>query len=326
MADTSSPSAENQPRLMHFPITFYTVTMGLLGLTLAFYAAGGVMEWTGALGHILRIISLLAFALITLFYLAKALRYPAALKAEWSHPIRVTFFPAVSISLMLIAVCFLPEQAGLANLFWLTGAVLQGVLTLSIIARWIGHKPFEYGQINPAWFIPAVGNVVAPIAGSQLGYTEISWLFLSGGLLFWIVLLTLILNRMIFHTPLPSKLLPTLVIMVAPPAVSFIAYTRLSPQIDNFALILLNLGYVFFLIVLTQAPGFLKLPFSMSFWALSFPIASLSIASFHYAALTGSQLHETIGAGLLFLLMAIIVVLVLRTLILITRGEICKPD
>ena len=322
---TAETTAENHSRLMHFPITFYAVTMGLFGFALALYAAGGVLEWVSPVGNIMRIVSLITLAAITAAYIAKALIHPDAIKAEWGHPIRMTFFPATSISLLLAAVCFLPDNAGIANIFWLAGAVLQGILTLSIIARWIGHKPFEYSHINPAWFIPAVGNVVVPIAGAPLGYVEVSWLFLSGGILFWIVLLTLVLNRMIFHTPIPGKMLPTLVIMIAPPAVSFIAYLQLTGEMDNFARILLNLGYVFFLIVITQAPGILKMPFSMSFWALSFPVASLTIGSFHYAALTGSQSHENVGLFLLALLSVIIVYLVIKTILAMLKGQVCKP-
>jgi tellurite resistance protein len=252
--------------------------------------------------------------------------HPAAVLAEWNHPIRATFFPAASISLLLMAVCFLPENAGIANILWIIGAILQGFLTLAIIGRWIGHKPFEYSHINPAWFIPAVGNVVVPIAGAQLGYIELSWLFFSGGLMFWIILLTLVMNRLIFHTPLPGKLLPTLVIMIAPPAVAFLAYLQLSGGVDTFARILLNLGYVFALIVLTQIPRILKLPFAMSFWALSFPIASLAIASFRYGALAKSQAHEAIGIILLAVLVAVIAVLTFRTLLAIMRGQVCQPE
>ncbi len=326
MADAAQTAPETGNRLVNYPITFYAITMGLFGLTLALHAASRVLEWVGPFSNIMLWVSLAVFAIITIGYLAKMVIHPAAVLAEWNHPIRATFFPAVSISLLLMAVCFLPENAGIANMLWIVGAILQGFLTLAIIGRWIGHKPFEYSHINPAWFIPAVGNVVAPIAGAQLGYVELSWLFFSGGILFWIILLTLVMNRLIFHTPLPGKLLPTLVIMIAPPAVAFIAYLNLTDGVDTFARILLNLGYVFALIVLTQIPRILKLPFAMSFWALSFPIASLTIASFRYGALAKSQAHETIGIILLVVLVALIAVLAFRTLLAITRGQICQPE
>ncbi len=326
MADTAKPDLETGNRLVNYPITFYAITMGLFGLTLALHAASRILEWAGPFGNIMLWISLAVFAIITIGYLAKVLIHPAAFAAEWNHPIRITFFPAASISLLLMAVCFLPENAGIANILWLIGASLQGGLTLSILARWIGHKPFEYSHINPAWFIPAVGNVVVPIAGVQLGYVEMSWLFFSGGLVFWIILLTLVMNRLIFHTPLPGKLLPTLVIMIAPPAVSFLAYLQLTGGIDSFARILLNLGYVFALIVLTQIPRIMKLPFAMSFWALSFPVASLTIASFRYGGMAKSQTHETIGIILLAILIVLVTLLTLRTLLAIIRGQICQPE
>ena len=326
MSDAAQTAPETGNRLVNYPITFYAITMGLFGLTLALHAGSRVLEWVGPFSNIMLWVSLIVFAIITVFYLAKILIHPAAVMAEWHHPIRATFFPAASISLLLMAVCFLPENAGIANILWIVGAILQGFLTLSIIGRWIGHKPFEYSHINPAWFIPAVGNVVAPVAGAQLGYHELSWLFFSGGLLFWIILLTLVMNRLIFHTPLPGKLLPTLVIMIAPPAVGFIAYLSLTGGIDTLARIMLNLGYVFALIVLTQIPRIMKLPFAMSFWALSFPIASLTIASFRYGALMKSQTHETIGIILLAVLVAVITVLAIRTMLAIARGQICQPE
>ena len=327
MTDAPEAAAQSGSSLTHYPITFYAITMGLFGLTLAFHAASRTLEWVGPLSNGMTWVSIAGFIVITVGYLAKITLRTSAFIGEWNHPVRIAFFPAASISLLLMSVCFLPENEGIANILWIIGAVLQGGLTLSILARWIGHKPFEYSHINPAWFIPAVGNVVAPVAGAQLGYHELSWLFFSGGILFWIILLTLVMNRLIFHTPLPGKLLPTLVIMIAPPAVSFIAYLNLNGgNVDAFAHILLNLGYVFALLVLTQLPKIMKLPFAMSFWALSFPVASLTIASFRYAALEKSQSHEIIGIILLAALVVIISLLALRTLLAIVRGQICQPE
>ncbi|MDZ7809277.1 MAG: hypothetical protein U5L11_02915 [Arhodomonas sp.] len=56
-----------------------------------------------------------------------------------------------------------------------------------------------------------------------------SWFFFSVGLLFWIVLTDhRRLPRMIFHQPLPARLMPTLSILVAPPAAGFLSYLRLT--------------------------------------------------------------------------------------------------
>jgi tellurite resistance protein len=254
------------------------------------------------------------------------MRYPAAVRAEWNHPVRLAFFPAISISLLLIATLTLARAPALAEAMWLVGVVVQGALTIAVISGWIGHRAFQTPHLSPAWFIPAVGNVIVPIAGVQMGYLEVSWYFLSVGLIFWIVLLTLVMNRLIFHDPMPGRLQPTLVILIAPPAVGFLAWVSLTGQIDAFARILMNGAYLFTLLVTVQLPRIVKLPFALSFWALSFPFAAVTVASFLYADRTGSAAHHLFGTVLAGVLLVIIAALLLRTLRAIRADEICRPE
>ena len=107
---------------------------------------------------------------------------------------------------------------------------------------------------------------------------------------------------------------------------AFVAYYRLTGIIDPFARILISAGYVFALIVLTQVPRLRGLPFALSFWALSFPVAALSIASFLYASAIQSPSHAAIGVGLLGLLVVIIVTLIVRTLLAMRVGQVCVPE
>ena len=313
-------------RIAHYPVTFFAIGMGMMGLTLALRAAEhafGLARLASSWGLGLSVLLLCAVAI---GYAAKAMTHPAEVKAEWNHPVRIAFFPAISISLLLLSAALLEPAPQVAHGVWLGGTLLQGVLALSVISSWIGHRAFQPGQLTPAWFIPAVGNVIVPLAGARLGYTEISWLFFSGGLVFWVVLLTLVVNRLMFHDPLPGKMVPTLMILVAPPAVAFTAWLRLSGQVGPFGHFLLSAAYVFALIVATQAGRFRAIPFALSWWALSFPLAALAIASFGYAEAAGSAAHRLIGAGLLVLLLAIVAGLLLRTARAIRSGEICIPE
>ena len=323
---TDIPLEARESRLTEFPISFFAIVMGLAGLTLATRAA----EHALALGPVASLYMLYAsvgvFGLVALFYLSKALVFPDSVVAEWRHPVRIAFFPAISISMLLIATAAAPHFPDLARPLWLAGAALQAALTLAVVASWIGHRPFQHIHMNPAWFIPAVGNVVAPVAGVGFGFIELSWFFFSVGLLFWLVLLTLVFNRLVFHDPLPGRLAPTLVILIAPPAVAFIAWLRLGHEVDAFARILLNGGYLFLGVVLTQIGKFSRIPFALSFWALSFPIAALAIASLLFAQETGSAAHEAIGLGLWGLLALVVTVLALRTAAAIVRREICLPE
>jgi tellurite resistance protein len=167
---------------------------------------------------------------------------------------------------------------------------------------------------------------VVPVAGVPLGYVDISWMFFSAGLVFWVVLLTLVMNRLMFHDPLPGRMVPTLMILVAPPAVGYLAWGQLTGAAGPFGQILLSLGYVFALLVLAQARRFARIPFALSWWALSFPVAALSIASLAHAGAGGGDAYRLIGAGLLALLVVLILILLGRTALGIARHEICVPE
>lgn len=313
-------------RLENFPVTFFAIGMGMMGLTLALGAASHAFGWPAFIAQAVLVLSATLLGLITLTYLIKLLTRPAAVLEEWHHPVRIAFFPAMSIAYLLLATALMGVNQAAANVVWIGATLLQGTLALAVIGAWIGHRPFHPPQLSPAWFIPAVGNVIVPIAGGPLGHVEISWLFFSGGLLFWIVLLTLVLNRLMFHEPLPGRMVPTVMILVAPPAVAYVAWLRLAGEPGAFGHILLSLGYVFALIVATQAKRFRGMPFALSWWALSFPIAALSIASFAHGGATRSAAHQAIGAGLLVLLAVIVAVLLVRTVLAMLRKEICVAE
>ncbi len=313
-------------RLMHFPISFFAITMGLSGLTLALLR----LEHTTGLQHYVSLGALALAALsgvvIAVLYLGKWLRYPGAVNEEWHHPVRLSFFPAASISLLLLGTAAFPLSREVSLILWAVGAVLHLGATLAVVSAWIGHRPFEPPHLNPAWFIPAVGNIVVPVVGAPLGYAEISWFFFAVGIVFWVILLTLVFNRLIFHSPLPERLLPTMVILIAPPAVGYIAYVRLTGGLDPFARVLFYAAVFFALLLLTQLPKLSRIAFALSWWAYSFPIAALTVATYIYAEQTASQAHIYAAFGLTAVLATVIALLIGGTVRAIARGDICKPE
>jgi tellurite resistance protein len=171
-----------------------------------------------------------------------------------------------------------------------------------------------------------VGNVLVPVAGVKLGYLDVSWFFFSIGVLFWGILLTIIFYRVLFHHPIDERLMPTLFILIAPPAVGFIAYTRLTGgELDTFARVLYYAGLFLTLLLFTQVGRFARLKFFLSWWAYSFPLAAISIASMVMYELSGTDAYRWIGAGLLLLLTAIVALLLVRTGIAVVKHRICLP-
>ncbi len=165
-----------------------------------------------------------------------------------------------------------------------------------------------------------------PIAGVPLGYTELSWFFFSVGILFWLILLVIVFNRVFFHHPLDAHLMPTLFILIAPPAVGFISYLKLVGTLDSFGRILYFAGLFLTILLFTQIRRFLGLKFFLSWWAYSFPLAAIGIASLVMSSATQQSLYLQIGSGLVLLLSGVVFILLIQTARAIGQQAICVPD
>ena len=320
-----SPEAPRQ-RLEHFPIAIFSTVMGTAGLALAWLKAHAVLGMPLVVGEGLRGVASTLFVLLLVFYGLKALRYPQAVRLEMRHPIRVNFFPTISISLLLLAIAYLEAAPEVAFWLWVAGVVLHLGLTLAIFGSWIHHAHYDIKHANPAWFIPVVGNIIVPLAGVRLASPELSWFFFSIGLVFWLVLLTIVLYRLFFHEPLPARLTPTLFILLAPPSVGFIAYTSLTGDVDAFGRVLYYTALFLALLLASNAVRFLRLPFFISAWAYSFPLAALTLATLVMSTRLPDPVFTLLGVGLLALLTLVVAVLAVRTLIAVWRREICAPE
>ncbi|MGD8678154.1 MAG: C4-dicarboxylate ABC transporter, partial [Chromatiales bacterium] len=130
---------------------------------------------------------------------------------------------------------------------------------------------------------------------------------------------------MVFHHPMPENLLPTLFIMVAPPAVGCISYLYLEPDLDNFARFLYYSALFLTMLLLVQTPRFARLPFSLSWWAYSFPLAAMTVASLMMYEETGNSAFLVISYALLLLVSALILLLLVRTFSAARHNRICLP-
>lgn len=327
MSDTPTSNKAAGSRLEHFPVAFFAMVMGTLGLTLAWQKSAYVLALPSIISQVLLIVSATIFAIIVTVYLVKTIRHPTAVIAEFNHPIKMSFFPAFSIGIILMSIATLEVSNELSRFLWVLGSTLQLIFTLNVLTRWIHHQHFQIAHSTPAWFIPVVGNILVPISGVEHGFHEISWFFFSIGIIYWIVLKTLIFNRIIFHEPLPEKLLPTLFILIAPPAVGFISYMKLNHDIlDSFGRILYYTAAFLVLLLMTQFSRFFRIRFFMSWWAYSFPLAAFTIATQVMFSRTGIPGFATISYLTLGVVSLVVALLLYQTAKGIISGNLFTPD
>jgi len=312
-------------RLSYFYNSFFAVVLGFLGFTLALQKMSHLFVWGSWYLYFLYFTIFLAVVIFGTYF-CKMVRHPKAFQEDISHPIRVNFFPVIPKVFLIFSIIFLPLHLETARILWWTGAILQIFFSFYNISQWINRDNLEYHHLNPAWFIPVVGNVIAPIAGVSLGYIQLSWFFFSVGIFMWLVLFSIVINRILFHKPIPSKLLPSLFILFAPPAIAFISYTKLVGQVENFGLVLYYFSLFLVGLVFLQYKKFVKIEFSLAWWAYSFPLAAVTLSTLLFYELT----HFIFVRGLLFFFFGLLTFFIVLLFGLTVRGiakkSLCCPE
>lgn len=327
MATDVAHAGHAPDRLANFPVAFFASVMGLSGLTLAWMKAGHVLALGDSpLPPALALLSAVAFAVLLGVYAAKIVLRGAQVAEEYHHPVRLHFLPTISISILLLSIVALGVWPSAAAPLFFVGAPLHLAMTLLVLNSWFSRDHFQTAHLSPAWFIPIVGNVLVPLSGVPLGYVELSWFFFAIGIVFWLVLFAIIINRVLFHNPLPERLAPTLFILIAPPAVGFLSYVKLTGGVDAAARILYYFALFMTLFLLTQGPRLLRARFYLSWWAYSFPLAAITVASLTMYEKIGGATFHAVSVGLLTLATIVVSGLFARTLLAIGRHEICLPE
>ncbi len=312
--------------LMHVPVPLFAVVMGTTGLGLAWRKAHEVLHVPALVSDSILALATAIFVAVTLLYALKALRHFDEVRAEFQHPVRSNFFPAFSISLLLLAIAALPLGSGLALGLWGVGLSLHLLATVNLMGRWLTRN-HPITAITPAWFIPVVGNILVPVAGARLGFHELSWFFFAIGLIFWVLLFTIVFYRVVFHPPMPAKLVPTLFILIAPPAVGAVSYMALTGgAVDTFTRILVYGALFLTLLNLSLARQYRKLPFAVSWWAFTFPMAAVTIACLGFCQAMDHSAMTAISWGLLILTTVIVTAVFLRTLKALFAGALFLPE
>lgn len=312
------------------------MVMGWCGLSQAWLRATDIFGDTAlGLGLVAAIFAQLIFILLCLACIVRLQVHPNAVAADMRHPVRHAFMATLPVSILLLA------SLGI-NLFWGTdrtldtaltflwcvGSLLEVAATAWVISRWLKASEnggIQWATFTPVFFIPVVGNVLAPLGGVSIGLEAWATAQFGVGLFLWVVLQTLFFVRLAQAGPLPARLAPSLFITIVPPSISGLSLLQLDAPLSA-AWMMWGVGAFFLLLALTQIAAIREQPFSMAHWGMSFPLAA-------FTSLTLRMTHAPGGAWLQFpatLLLAItsllIVGLTLNTWHGLRRGHLLAPE
>ncbi len=309
-------------RLQFFPVMMFAIVMGLSGLSLVFKKLSEVLYFPSIIGTLFTLISTIVFFLILGNYILKLLKYKKEVKEEIIHPIRINFFAAISISTLILSILYRHNLDELSQIFFILGSLLHIILTFYTMKFWINNN-LEIQHSNPAWFIPIVGNLIVPIAGKGFVDDSILYFYFSIGIFFWIILFSIILNRIIFHKQFAAKFMPTLFILIAPPAIGFLSYIKLSGELDFFAHILYSLGLFFTILVFTMYKNYINIKFFISWWAFTFPMAAFTLSTIVMYELTSYSFYAYLSYIFMIITTIIVFLVAKQTIAHMMKKEIC---
>ncbi len=324
MASSQTPLSGTE-KIQYFSVTLFGAVLGYAGLTHGLLNSQRILGLPIIYSQVLTVITILIFIAIASTYLIKTIKFPQSVLNELNHPVTMNFFASITLALILISALLLPVNYTLATTVFYLGATGHLFFTFYLMRSWLMHEKWEIQQMNPAWFIPIVGNVTIPMVGINIIPIELNWFFFSIGFIFWLVLQAIILYRLFFHPPMLQTLEPTLFILIAPPALSFLSYTALlgDQPIDPFARVLFYTALFYTLLLASQINRFIKIPFSLSWWAYTFPLATIGNASLIMYEKLQMPIFAVFGGLVLSVLAALILHLTLKTFKAIKNNQLC---
>lgn len=321
-------TAPTGARPMHYlPVALFGASMGLTGLSVAWRLAHVRFGVPEAISQCIAAVAGLAFAVLLAAYGVKAAFAPDAVRAEFKHPVAGHMFGLFIANLLLLPIVLAPLSLAFARALWVVGAVLMLVFMVPVAGRWATGLRQARESATPAWIVPAVGLLDVPLAAPAL-HLPASWhaaltLCWAVGLAMSVLLLAAVGARLLFGTPLPAPMQPTLLILVAPAAVGASSHAALSGgHSDLLALGLFGAALPLLVVLVAQLRRAWRAPFKTIWWATSFPLAACVIASLQIAAAFRSRVADGLAALLLAFASIVVAWLLFHTLRGVGQGRL----
>jgi tellurite resistance protein len=290
--------------------------MGLAGLGLTARAAAplfpGVMRAPAYFTELWVGLGALAFILLLAGYLAKLVRYPRAVKDEFTDPVQLGFCSALPVGMSLVAGGVGAYSPFIGGILWWAAFVLLLAFQGWALARLLGGG-IELAQVNAGWLIVFGGGFVLPGPGIALGYVEASRFSFGFSTVAASLLMPLLLYRAFAAPPLPAVLRPSWFILLAPPTLIYVNGLALYPD-AAFLEILYPFSLVLAAALLLYARHLRRWPFGVPWWAFTFPLDALAYAATRYALDRQTELWRAVAGATLLLATFCVAMVLWRTL------------
>lgn len=360
-AGVSEPGGFRSSRLRGLHPGWFGGVMGTGILAISAYQNPGNIASLRTTGHdVGEVLAWVAIGLAVILFFAYAARWIAhadAALADLRHPVLGPLYGTLPGGLLVIAIIM--SQIGPAILpvgslesIIATLAVLGGAFSF-IISVTFAYELFtgeiDAQAVNGGWSIPPVVNIIVPMALIPLLphlapsdgriVLALAYAFFGMGLLLFILILTMLHDRLVLH-PLPgAALAPSIWIILGPVGAGSLVLLNLAhastpylgpaaPAVGAVLMLGATMLWGFGLWALVSATLLLirylrqgPLPYGQGWWAFTFPIGAYTAATLGLARAWNTNWLEG-TAGVLFVALALFWLIVAgRTLWAVFSGE-----
>jgi tellurite resistance protein len=311
----------SQNWLLRLPVSFFAIPFGIAGLAGVWRVMTVSYGTPAAIADGVYVIAAAVWLLLAAGVARRLARAPRLVVGELRDPVISPFGSLPAITGMLLAIGLTPYARTAAEIVFVACFVAMALFGGWVIAAWIGSE-LDHSRFHPGYVLPTVaGGFVGGQAAAGFGWRGLGWMSFGVGLISWLMIGSMTINRLTFVRRLPADLLPILAIELAPPAVGGNAYFALHGSVPDPVLYAFA-GYAVLmgLVQMSLLPRYLKVSFTPAFWAFTFTWTSVAafgirwVASQHPA---GETVYAAVAAGAASALVAAIAA---RSLVAIAQG------
>ena len=312
-----------KPTVFPIPVNYFSISLGLLSLGLAWRGAANVLPDTSALiGEGILAAGGITWSLFLGIYVYKWLCCKDSAQHELQDIIQCCFISLIPITTILMGMALLPYSVLAAK-----GFVFIGIIAAMLFAAYRSGGLWRGTHVLDATthviYLPTVASSFASASAlGALGLSDWGLLFFGAGAFSWLGLEAAILQRLRTGTLLPPPLRGVIGIQLAPPFVGCAAYLAVTGgQVDLAAKMLIGYGLLNLLFLLRLLPWILEKGFGVSMWAFSFGLGSMAAVGVRLQTSAAGMELGSLGSILFWSGSLLIACLFLATLWMIVRGR-----
>jgi C4-dicarboxylate transporter/malic acid transport protein len=313
------------------------------------------------LGEVMAVFAGVLFLVIGIPYVTRLFLHPDAALRDMKDPTIGPLYGTLPGGILVLAAmvtivgpALVPQGVASAIVTWLVWIGVPLAFGNSVI---FAYLLFVRSEISPeaisgAWFIPPVVNIIVPMVLVPLipgASPAIGRLLLMGAYAFWgigalsfLLVVSLLHDRLVLHSLPPASLAPSLWIGLGPLAVGALSLVKMAsagtgvfgsaaPTIEMISRITATALWGFGLwwlagaiLLLTRYRRQGPLPYGIGWWAFTFPTGAYTVCTILLARAWEVRLVEGFGAVLFLLLTAFWIVVAGRTVWALRTGEVWR--